>query len=95
MDVWWCVFLESFELEVRTMNREKAKERMMSNVLNGLALGAFLFLGGLFLTIWSLGLASPVGVPMMIVGLVLPFFEAYRAREGRNWIGAVRGRTKV
>lgn len=72
------------------MNR--VKERMMSNVLNGFALGAMLFLGGLFLTIASLGFASPIGVPMMIAGLVIPFFEAHRAKEGRNWIGAVRTR---
>ncbi len=75
------------------MNR--VKERMMSNVLNGFALGAMLFLGGLFLTIASLGFASPIGVPMMIAGVVIPFFEAYRAREGRNWIGAVRTRRRV
>lgn len=72
------------------MNR--VKERMMSNVLNGFALGAMLFFGGLFLTIASLGFASPVGVPMMIAGIVIPFFEARRASEGRNWIGAVRSR---
>lgn len=69
---------------------DKVKERMFSNVVNGTALGAILFFGGLFVTIASYGFASPIGLPMMIVGLALPFWEAYRAKEGRNWIGSVR-----
>lgn len=69
---------------------DKVKERMFSNVINGTALGAVLFFGGLFFTIGTFGFASPIGVPMMIAGLALPFWEAYRAKEGRNWIGSVR-----
>ena len=77
------------------MNSDKVKQRMPSNVLNGLALGAFLFLGGLFLCVWSFDLAAPLGVPMMVVGVVLPFYEFKRAREGYNWIGSVRPRSRV
>lgn len=67
------------------MTREN--ERMANNTLNGLAMGAMLFFGGLFLTIWSWGLASPLGVPLMMAGICFPFLEAYMARNGVDWAG--------
>lgn len=75
------------------MNREN--KRMARNTLNGLAIGALLFLGGLFLTIWSWGFAAPLGIPMMLMGVAFPFLEAKMAKDGKTWLGGDPGKGAV
>jgi hypothetical protein len=73
------------------MNRDS--HRMAYNTLDGLAMAALLFFGGLFLTIWSWGAASPLGVPLMMAGICVPFLQAFMARHGESsWAGGRDGR---
>lgn len=67
------------------MNRNQ--ERLASNALYGMAIGTLLFLAGLSLTVWSWGLATPLGVPLMMAGVGFPFLEAYMASHGQEWAG--------
>lgn len=65
----------------------RSQKSLAGNSLTGMTVGVLLFLGGLFLNVWSLGIASPLGLPLMLAGAVLPFLEAYLARRGESWSG--------
>lgn len=62
--------------------------RILRNIFEGLTMGLFLFLGGLFLTVWTWGVGAVIGVPMMILGLAFPFLEGRMGAEGKSWTGA-------
>ena len=70
------------------MNREV--QRMANNTLNGLAVGAMLFFTGLFVTVCSWGAASPLGIPLMVAGILFPFLEAYLGHQEPDWAGEGR-----
>jgi len=67
--------------------KDKRKKLWFRNTVASLALGAGFFLGGLFLTIWTWGFGGLVGVPMMILGLVLPFWLPTQSSSGKTWYG--------
>ncbi|MFA5505507.1 MAG: hypothetical protein WC314_10090 [Vulcanimicrobiota bacterium] len=64
---------------------EEQKNVATSNGIMGLGLGVGLFLGGLFLSIWTWGFGAAIGLPMMILGLFMPFLMATKTNEGRSW----------
>ena len=73
----------------------KQLERTGRNTLAGALMGALLFLGGLFLTVWTWGFGVFLGGPMMLFGLALPFIEYKMAKDGKSWIGRRPGRPAV
>lgn len=63
--------------------------RIFRGALNGLLLGIVLFMGGLFVTIWTWGFGLPIGGPMMIAGVAAPFWMILKAQRGEEWSNEV------
>ena len=61
--------------------------RVFFNILNALAAGVILVLGGMFLTVWTWGIGFVVAIPMALAALALPFWAAYQGMRGRDWLG--------
>lgn len=76
------------------MNKTES-ERVMKNSLTGIGLAIGLFFGGLFVSLATWGLGSVVGVPMMILGLALPFWQYRQSQRGINWLGRRGGESAV
>ena len=64
---------------------ENTNKNIASTVLTELSLGAGLFLGGLFLTVGTWGVLSPIGIFMMVLGVVVPVWLITTDPKGKIW----------
>lgn len=49
-----------------------------------IAIGAFLFFGGLIIMFGTYFTGAPIAVPLMIVGLAYPMIHSYMVKHGRR-----------
>lgn len=63
----------------------KQVQQVTSNILTEASLGIGLFLGGLFLTIGTWGVMSPIGIPMMVLSVAAPLWIITKDPRGKIW----------
>lgn len=59
--------------------------RIAKNTLLGLEMAPWLLIGGLLLSLTIYG--AIIGVPMFLLGLLIPFIEAYLGYTDHDWSG--------
>lgn len=52
---------------------------------SSIAIGSFLFLGGLVMLFGTYFTGAPIAIPMMIVGLAYPLIHSYMVKHGSDW----------